>query len=284
MIGFWIIWVAVLLNTVNKLYTKFILNRVSSFWLLFWVNMVAGFISLPFLFIYWQDVQALTFVQLTFVLLTASLWSVNGYLGNLSVEKAEVSIREPLAQLQVIWAVLIGVFVFGEVLNLQEIIGILLIISAGMVLVLRKNLFEAHIDKNSLSIVLIYTVVTAIVAAMDKQVVSFLRPEVYLFFSFSVPIIFIAPFISKNKNTFASVIKYKLHISAISIIFLCVFLSTITVYKNFDFALAYPLLKIATPLTALLGIIIFHEKKDLKRKFLAISLATLGAIVIKVNF
>jgi drug/metabolite transporter (DMT)-like permease len=284
MASFWIIAVAVLLNTTNKLYTKFLLHKVDSFSMLLLVDLIAGILAIPFAIYYRADILSMTTWQLFFTLLTAAIWSINGYLGNLSTEKAEVSIREPLAQMQVIWAVLIGVVIFGESLNLQQITGILFILSASLVLVIKKNIFTVHWEKETTLLILVYTLVTAIVASMDKYIMSFLRPEAYTIFNFIVPIIFLLPFVKSNQKNIKQALNYKSHLVALTCIFFVTFLSTLYVYKNFDFAISYPLLKIATPLTAIFGILIFNEKNMLGRKVLAIMLATLGAILVKVSF
>lgn len=283
MAGFWIIAVAVVLNTINKLYTKYLLRKVDGFSMLVYVNIIAGIISLPFAYIYRDNILQLTWAQLGFTLLTAASWSLNGYLGNLSTEKAEVSIREPLVQLQVVWAVLIGIFVFGEIITPQQIVGIFIVLLASIVLVWKKEIWNAHITKDSLLIIIVYTIVTAIVAAMDKHVMSFLEPQAYLIFNFFVPILFLAPFFKTHKKELANAKNYWKELILISIIFMCTFILTLYVYKNFDFAISYPLLKIATPLTAVAGIILFSEKTNVNRKLAAIFLATLGVIIIKVS-
>ena len=283
MASFWIIAVAVGLNTVNKLYTKYLLHKVDSFSMLVYVNLIAGIVALPFAYVYRDSILQLTCAQLGFTLLTAASWSLNGYLGNLSTEKAEVSIREPLVQLQVIWAVLIGIFVFKEYLSSQQVAGIALVLLATIVLVWKKEIWNAHITKDSILIIIVYTIVTAIVAAMDKHVMSFLVPQAYLIFNFFVPILFLAPFLKIHKKELANAKNYWKELILISIIFMCTFISTLYVYKNFDFAISYPLLKIATPLTAIVGIVLFNERTNMSRKLAAIFLATLGVILIKVS-
>ena len=157
--------------------------------------------------------------QLAFTLFTAALWSVNGYLGNLSTEKAEVSVREPLIQLQIVWAVIIGVIVFHDTLSPQQMLGICFVILASLVLVFNKKILHAKIDKNTLLLLVSYTFVTAVVAAMDKQVVSFLAPQAYLIFSFIVPIPFLIPFIKLHKQELKNARNHIGEMFAISVIF-----------------------------------------------------------------
>lgn len=252
--------------------------------MLLYVNIIAGIISLPIVFLYRESIFALTLGQLSFTLLTGALWSLNGYLGNLTTEKAEVSIREPLVQLQVVWAVVIGLIIFNESLNPQQMIGIGLIILASLVLTLKRNFFKVHIDKKTLLIIFVYTIVTAIVAAMDKHIMSFLAPQAYLLFNFFVPILFLLPFVKFHRKELSIAQKNMSKLILLSIVFMCAFITTLFVYKNFDFAISYPLLKIATPLTAVLGILIFKENNNLNKKIIAIVLATLGVILIKTNF
>jgi multidrug transporter EmrE-like cation transporter len=53
-------------------------------------------------------------------------------------------------------------------------------------------------------------------------------------------------------------------------------------YKYFDFSVAYPILKLTAPLTAIMGMMLLNERNDWKIKVVAVMLAFLGAMFIKV--
>jgi drug/metabolite transporter (DMT)-like permease len=216
------------------------------------------------------------------------LWSVNGYLGNLSIEKSPVSIREPLSQMQIIFAVMIGIFIFGESLKMGQIFGIFLILLGGLVLVFKKEIFNTEFTKQSLIIIFTYTFITAYVAALDKYSLTFVPPYLYLFFNFTLPCIPLLFFgFKKHKHILNETISNKIKLQKIfyiSLIFFIAYYLTLLCYKNFDFALIYPILKIATPITAISGIIFLNEKSHIERKIIAVILATAGAIFCKISF
>lgn len=283
MASFWIIAIAVVLNTLNKLYTKFAIYKTDSFIFLLAINIAAMFLSLPILLINLDKTLLLSWWQVIVMFCVGGLWSLNGYLAHLTTEKSEVSVREPFTQLQIIWASLAGMFFFGEVLKLQQVVGIIFIITSGIVLVYKKDFIKNVSKESHLFLIVIYTIFTAFVAAMEKFVMSFTTPEVFMFFSYFSTSMLLIPFISTNLHDVRHSIKYKGVLFWGGLLTFVTHIATLYVYKNFDFAISYPLLKIATPLTAIAGIILFNEKKNLGRKIVAIILATLGVILIKVS-
>jgi drug/metabolite transporter (DMT)-like permease len=283
MASFWIIAVAVILNTVNKLYTKFAIHKTDSFTFLLAINVLAGILSFPILLINFNQAVVLTWWQIFIMFCVGGLWSLNGYLAHLTIEKSEVSVREPLTQLQIVWATLSGIFFFKEVITTQQFFGIILILISGMVLVYKKGVTQNFSKEKHLFLILVYTLFTAFVAAMEKFVMSFTTPEVFMFFSYFSTSILLIPFISTNLQNVRQSIKYKGVLFWGGLLTFITYIATLYVYKNFDFAISYPLLKIATPLTAVAGILLFNEKKNLGRKIVAIVLATLGVVLIKVS-
>lgn len=278
----------ILANTVNKIYTKIVLREIDSFTTLLLSNLICALIAFPILIYNFSELKNVPIFGWFIIIFTCLLWSVNGYLGNLSIEKSPVSIREPLSQLQIVFAVMIGIFIFGETLKLNQMLGIFLILLGGIVLVFKKEIFNTEFTKQSLTIIFIYTFITACVAALDKYSLTFIPPYLYLFFNFSIPCIPLLFFgYKQNKNSIKQTIKEKSKMKQIiilSIFFFTAFILTLYCYKNFNFALIYPILKIATPLTAVSGIILLKEKANWQRKFIAIILATIGAILCKISF
>jgi uncharacterized membrane protein len=280
-------------NAINKIYTKIVLKEIDSYTLLLLSNACCALISLPILIYNFQELSSITIFGWTLIIFTCLLWSINGYLGNLSIEKSPVSIREPLSQLQIVFAVMIGIFIFGESLKINQIFGIFLIILAGIILVFKKEIFNTEFTKESLLVILSYTFITACVAALDKYIVTFIPAYIYLFFNFSIPCIPLLIFgYKKNEENIKSIFDFKKFqvndinkfkkIIYISIIFFIAYYLTLLCYQNFEFALIYPILKIATPIVAFSGIIFLGEKAHIERKVIAVILATLGAIICKV--
>jgi drug/metabolite transporter (DMT)-like permease len=205
-------------------------------------------------------------------------------LSHLTIDNSEVSVREPLTQLQIIWAALLGVLVFQEKINSQVILGILTILASGFVLVFKKDFFKNFSKEKHLLLILTYTIFTTLVAAAEKFVMKFTIPEVFMFFSYLMTTLFLLPFVKVNMSEIKDSLTKKQVLFWGGFLTFITYIATLYVYKNFDFAISYPLLKIATPLTAIFGIFIFNEKNMLGRKVLAITLATLGAILVKVSF
>ncbi len=282
-------------NAINKIYTKIVLREISSYTVLLLSNIFCAIIAFPIVIFNFKELKNVPLLGWIVIVLTSLLWSINGYLGNLSIEKSPVSIREPLSQMQIIFAVMIGIFIFGESLKVNQILGIFMILLAGLILVFKKEIFNTEFTKLSLLLIFAYTFITACVAALDKYSLTFIPPYLYLFFNFTIPCIPLFVFGYKNNReniysifdfrTFQITDKTKFKkLILLSLIFFTAYILTLYSYKNFDFALIYPILKLATPITAISGIFFLGEKSNQNRKILSIIIATLGAILCKISF
>lgn len=278
--------VAVFFGTVNKFYTKVYLKDVDSFSMLFITNSILSFILLPVVLYNFGSLKSIPVGGWLFILFACSAWSVAGYLGNKTYEVSAVSIREPLSQLQIIFAVLIGILFFQESLMSIDFIGIGLIIFAGLILSFVKKQNTYEITLPVFLLILLYTLVSAGVSAMDKISLKYIEPHLYMFFTFFLANVVLLFFFTKEKiDKMKAVVsdKEKMWLMIkLSFMFIASYYTALLCYKYFDFSVAYPILKLTAPLTAFTGMVLLNEKNGWKIKVLAVLLAFLGAVFIKV--
>ncbi len=68
---------------------------------------------------------------------------ITGVLGHFTLikcyEVAEASAVQPFAYLQLVFASFLGIFVFGEVLKLNVLVGAIIVVSAGLFTLFRQK-------------------------------------------------------------------------------------------------------------------------------------------------
>lgn len=254
--------------------------------MLFVTNGILSLFLLPVAVYEYQTILQLGLYAWMVIIFTCVLWAANGFLGNYSYKVAPISVREPLSQTQIIFAVFIGLIVFGETLYFFDYIGISLIVLAGLVLAFGRGVDKKDVNMWVVGSVLLMALITAITSAFDKYTVSFLQPHVYLFFNFFIGNL--ALFFVMTKERFLEIKKVCSDVVTLRQMFLLSFLFsasfyfTLVAYKNFDFSLVYPILKVSAPITAFAGILFLGERNGWKIKVVAVLLAFLGAVFIKV--
>ena len=282
---FLVVPTAIFLSVINKIYTKIYIKETDPFTMLFVTNLILSLFLLPFFIFNFDKVYDISMFGFGVIIFTCLLWTLNGFLGNYSYKVAPLSVREPISQMQIVFAVLIGVLVFNESPTWLDFIGIFLIIFAGLMLSFGRRVDKSEINFWIIGSILLMSFITAITSAFDKYTLNFVDPNMYLFFNFTISNIGLIIFLNKSrwhnvKNTFKNRTRFK-EMFLLSVFFGGSFYLTLVAYKNFDFSIVYPILKVSAPLTAILGIFLLGEKNNWKVKILSICIAICGVILIK---
>ena len=98
--------------------------------------------ALNFLLREWADLKKEDWS--VFALLGASS-AFGGFLISQAYRKAEAAFVAPFEYVFLIWAVLLGWFIWSETVSLRTIIGILIIVSAGIFILYREKIKEQEI-------------------------------------------------------------------------------------------------------------------------------------------
>lgn len=278
--------IAVFFGTINKFYTKVYLQNVDSFSMLFVTNGILSLLLLPVILYNLNSFSNIPVSGWVFVLFSCSCWALAGYLGNKTYEVSAVSIREPLSQLQIVVAVLIGVLLFGESLALVDMFGIALIVIAGLILSFVKKADSYEVTPPVFFLILLYVFVSAGVSALDKMSLNYMEPHLYMFFTFFIANTVLVFFINKERFTkIKEVLNDRARLKTmviLSFMFLASYYTALLCYKYFDFSVAYPILKLTAVLTAVAGMIFLNENNGWRLKVLAVIIAFVGVIFIKI--
>ena len=102
----------------------------------FWTG-VSGAVTMTVLGVwYWEPIETVDYSWMLFLCSTAIL---GHYFLIRCYEASEVSVVQPFAYLQLIFVTIIGVLVFNETLELNIILGVIIVVTAGLFTFYRSN-------------------------------------------------------------------------------------------------------------------------------------------------
>ncbi len=273
---------SILAQTINRLLTKYALFSVRPLPLTIFTNLFASVLVLPFVYRELPKLFELS-TRHTLLLLSAGVvWGVFGYVYNAALEKASVSTFTIITQLQVVFVALLGFIFLNQNITFFLIIGITFICTAS-ILATYNTKKTLELTPNTLMLCLATAVSGAIAVFLDSYNVRIFDIGIYAFailFISNIPLFFIY---RPNKKEFIgkSVALYFL----VGIGFLAGYMIPLYLYSQPDVRIAYvyPLLRLGAILSVILGIVIFGEKANWKYKIIAILLACIGAVFIKLG-
>jgi len=202
-------------------------------------------------------------------------------------KESEISLVGPMLNLSPILLV-IGSYIFlGEILNIIQISGIVLVIAGGYLLTLRnpKNIFQPFtaLKKRIYVLILITLVMYTVGGMMWRVLLLEMDPYVFTFYFFMM-YLFVLSFVMTLKGKWGSVVKMKSEWKLI--LFTGIFLLVSDLINIIVFnmpetmvSLALSAKRVSALFMVLLGGTIFKEK-NIKMKILASSIMVLGVFII----
>jgi drug/metabolite transporter (DMT)-like permease len=165
-------------------------------------------------------------------------------------------------------------------------IGLALIVGGISVAAYRPSQSWKFSDNKGVWIVLSASLLSGVIALIDKQIAPLMDPNLYTAIVYTVPGVMILGFINKERiDESVAVLKDGARtgfVVAAGIINGLTFIFTLYAYRHFDLHIAYPIIQTASVLTVLAGIIFFKERERIGWKLLGLTLALIGSFIIKV--
>jgi len=263
---------------INSLMIRHYARKNEDMWILsFYFSFIGSIISLP-LFLYEFRVS----YDWTFwggILLIGVILVINNILGFKAARLLGATTQNVFGKLKLIWLLIAGIVVFGEVITLQKGIGMILIMAASL-LILDYNNWKA--SKQGIILIILATFTSAIYGVLLKRVLGMSGVLTMIFLVAIVPAILnaivIPDFWNRAKKEFIN-IKSLIAICIIGII------ANLSMIK----ALSYNVLSgVYFIMDASLIIIIFGEHFILKEKerviwkIIAAAFAIAGAILLQI--
>lgn len=272
---------AVVLNTASKLIERGVAKDVNP--LAFsWLNqVVASLVLLPFAFVAWKTPSSNS--SWLIIIFGGILWMILSLCQYTSIKKTEVSLKEPLSQSRLIWALIFGVVFLGEVVSISRTIGTLLVLCGAIVLVFHPERKWGRFSDSGVRWTLGTAVISATVALVDKFALGYFPSEMYAFLAFFVPAILLSLIVPRKKEAVLHLLKNH-SARAISSIVLSAFsyLLFVQVLSKIDLTQLYPFMQLTTVLTVVGGMVILGEREHVTQRLIGTIIIIAGVIVVKI--
>ncbi len=277
-----LIFFTILVQTANRILSKQALMTVKPLPLTLFTNGVGLAVLFPFVYKKFGILGTLD-TRLTLLLIGAGVaWAIFGYVYNVALEKSPLSIFTILTQLQVILVAFFGFLFLDEAVSLYLWGGILLTCAAS-VLVSYKKESRKEIGSGVFLLCMSTALFGAIAIFLDSYNVHFFDLLLYawvMMFISTIPLCF---FYRPTLKDF-HVQKVSAYLS-VGLTFTLSYVLMITLFSQPDanVSYVYPFLRLGAIAAVIVGIFYFNERTNWKYKIVAILLACLGAVLIKLS-
>lgn len=273
---------AFLLTIANRLYSKYSLNVHDTYALTVTSNLIAAGLFLP---VVWNELPSVFFysqVQILFILILGLLWAFAAWLINASIAQNDFSFKEIIRQTRIIIVVIAGVFFLGEELAFPDIVGIAFIIASVFIISYRRVSLREHLRSKPIILAWSSAILIAFITILEKIMVTHTPVEVYTFFAFALPGIFLLVFMNTRRVNIAKdiVVHHTKQLFIFSALMLATFYVTLLTYKSLPISLAYPIIQSATVFSVCIGTYLFEQSTHIKRKVIASAVAVAGVLII----
>jgi drug/metabolite transporter (DMT)-like permease len=210
------------------------------------------------------------------------LWSVFAILGMKATQLVEVSVKEPLMQIQLLFMLLFASVFLNESLTVYKIGGTISIFLGTLILTYRKNLVKDFM-KPGIKIIIVSALIGAVIGVVDKIALEYWSVPVYSFLAFLAPGMVLTPWASRRFDKFSVMLKDKFWpIIASSMLIVMGAYFGFTAYKMTEMSNAVPIFRLSTLVSVFGGIILLNEKDHLFRKIIGAILMIIGVVLIYV--
>lgn len=267
-----------------RLVTRHVMKGHSPYAYALLVNLIGAFYTLPLI---WTDFSLAglprTVWPWTLVIVAALLWATIMVLAFKSIKLLPVSRREQISQVEVLFVLLLGVLFLREALTWAKALGAALVIAGALVAASGRTSIYSGWKSKGVALTVSVAALYALVAIVDKEALAHFPTGLYTFLEYLLPGIILAFGLTRRRAWSET----KLLVSHKGWVLLGATALSVTSYylglRAYDLADAtsvYPVLKLATIVAVLGGILFFKEERvQIPRKLVASVLVVSGAIL-----
>jgi len=218
------------------------------------------------------------------IAIASAIWAIYSILSSISTKNTEASIRAPLSQSKLLWAVLFGAMILREVITWQHALAVFVIFIGVSILLWHPEKRFGSLKDVGVQWTLFAAVFSALAAIADKYALGFFSVEFYGFLVYLFPALILLAFTPNQGSDIKHLLKTsKLKILVASIIGVVSYYATLKVYSALEISVAYPLLQVSTLLVVFGGILFFKEKGNVWQKIAAAVIVIAGSIWLKLG-
>lgn len=269
-----------LMYTVQGLMSRYILKGQRDAWAFsFFFSLVGALTALPFML--WRPQLSQSPVHWLILVIVGGLIVSQNYLNFKATNFLEASVQGSLTKFRLLWILLAGVIFLHESFSPFKLAGTLLTIAAGLVIFAKK---VDHQSKYGIGLTLSATLIYAIVILLYKILFAGFNSHTLTFFIFAIPALINILIMPNSISRILAMAKTQGRVVLIA----TMFGGWANLAMNQALAIGEAS-KVLVIIEAFLVIVlagevmILQEKKGLWKKILAVTLATAGAILIRLS-
>jgi len=209
------------------------------------------------------------------------LWLVVNITGIKSLKMVDVSLREPISQIRLLFVLILSAILISESVNFSKIIGTLLTFSGLLLITYKGGKFFSLLKNRGIQLTLLSAFFVSLVSIVDKTALKYWTVAPYLFFEFLIPGLIFGGMTFFRKDKFKEMMKAKyFYIFLVTVLGAASSYALYWAYQLEEVSVVYPITQLATLIAVIGGIVILKERKDILLKLLATVIMIAGAILI----
>jgi len=260
------------------LHRKIVLNE-STISYAFLYNIIVGLMFIPFML---MDFGFSTNPYHWLIILASTiLWSLVAKVSLDAYKAVEVSTREPISQINLIFVLILSLIFLKEILTLQKIIGTLIIFAGVLLITYEPGKSFRKLSEKGILLVILSAALYSIASIVDKYALNFFSVGSYGFMAYFLPGIVLGSFAIREKEKIKSLIKNQLKSILVVTFFGAIYFNLVlSAYNLTDISLAFPIIRLATFIAVFGGIYFLKEKQFAWKKVLAAIIVFIGVLLI----
>ncbi len=275
-----LISITILLSVITKILHKYVLKETNPYAYALITQIISGIIFIPFVLL--SKFSFPNSPKAWIILLVAGiLWALVALTIFISYKDTEVSIRDPLSQTRLIWALVLGILFLKESVTSLRVIGTIVIFFGISLLLWHPERKFGRLSDPGIRWTFIAAILSALVAIADKFALRYFDVAIYGLLVYIIPSIVLLFFIKKRTQHVTNLFKKRGFYVILGITFSALtYYFTLRTFAVADVTLVYPLLQLGILLTVISGIIFLKEREHLWQKIISAILVLIGTIII----
>lgn len=209
------------------------------------------------------------------------LWTIIGLTGFKATQLTEISLKEPLSHVRLIFLLIFSYFLISEALTFHKTFGTILIFFGMILLTYKRGKLFGRLSDIGVRLTLFTSFLMALVSVVDKVALKYWSVSTYAFVAFLIPGLILGAITVKRMDRFVKLIKSKLLLLVLtSILGVGVAYFQFSAYKLTDVSNVFPVFRLSTLVATVGGIILLKEKKDILQKIVGAIIMIIGVIFI----
>ncbi|MFM2415113.1 MAG: hypothetical protein RI911_806 [Candidatus Parcubacteria bacterium] len=275
-ISLFLVVVYIVSMVVNKIFTKVLVMRIDAVGVVFWTNILGALVLAPLVFAYLS--QGLNLFQWFLILLGGSAWAIVGVISNISAQKADVSLREPLLALRIPLVAILSIFFLEESLTFGQVIATTCILFGIILTTYERKLWTN--DRNTMLWLLVSIGASSVVVLIDKIAATEIPVSVYVFYMFLVPAL-LQGFQYRNRAALwvKELMIEKILISVLTGSVLLSYWTNIALFARLPLSVVYPILQCSSIVTVIIAMYYLQERRNMFMRVVGVVIASAGVVL-----